>query len=185
MSNRIAVTGAAGFLGSNICSQLSKSGHQVLGMDRSLKNLPPGCEGSICDIGDHDALRRVLHDFEPDTVLHLVAILTLEAKSDIVGATRANALRTYLRKLLLPVLRELSTRVRWLLWEMPIPALETSPSRNRPVFMGRRRLSVSTLHNRSRKLTQGHCLSAYVTAMSRSRLARNAGDGPSRAPRGC
>ncbi|QRM53251.1 NAD(P)-dependent oxidoreductase [Sinorhizobium sp. BG8] len=91
---RIAVTGAAGFLGSSVCTRLAGSGHQVLGMDRAGSHLPAGCEASACDISDHDAVRDALQAFAPQAVIHLAALLTLESGSDIVAATRVNALGT-------------------------------------------------------------------------------------------
>jgi UDP-glucose 4-epimerase len=91
---RIAITGAAGFLGGSICNRLVSQGHHVLGMDRTVATLPDGCEAAECDIADRDAVRQAIRAFSPDSVIHLAALLTVEAKCDIVAATRVNTLGT-------------------------------------------------------------------------------------------
>lgn len=59
---RVFVTGATGFLGSAIVSQLINAGHQVLGLTRSEASarslLKIGAQAHIGDIDDLDSLRR-------------------------------------------------------------------------------------------------------------------------------
>lgn len=56
------VTGAAGFLGSNVCRELLKSGRKVRAFDldneKCRKAIPAGCEQVLGDLTDMDSLKR-------------------------------------------------------------------------------------------------------------------------------
>jgi UDP-glucose 4-epimerase len=66
---RIAVTGAAGFLGSHVADVLAAGGHDLTVVDL---NARPGHPSVIADLGDVGALERALSDVE--AVCHLAAV---------------------------------------------------------------------------------------------------------------
>ena len=84
---RILVTGAAGFIGSNLTDRLLASGHAVLGLDnfndfydpelkrRNLKSAQasPNFEGVTGDILDEALLDSVFSRFKPERIVHLAA----------------------------------------------------------------------------------------------------------------
>jgi UDP-glucose 4-epimerase len=89
---RIAVTGAGGFLGGRLARRLAADGHVVLALDRQMPEVPAGGQARGCDITDAASVHDAFTAFAPDAVVHLAALLTLEAQADIVAATRVNAL---------------------------------------------------------------------------------------------
>lgn len=84
---RFLITGAAGFVGSNLASRIAKSGDSVLGIDNfssyyspSLKELrvnqfliPNGVKMKRIDLVDLAEFRSIVKDFNPDTIIHLAA----------------------------------------------------------------------------------------------------------------
>ncbi len=76
---RILVTGATGFIGTHLVARLLEQHHEVfslhryvtgryvLGADRGLKSV-------FCDLRDHFAVRRIVHEIQPEAVIHLAAI---------------------------------------------------------------------------------------------------------------
>lgn len=85
LKNRILVTGAAGFIGSWVLSNLHKSGFNAIGIDNyssyyhpSLKKLRVEVLGiqdvvSDLDIEDYDLLAKAIQDFQPDIIINLAA----------------------------------------------------------------------------------------------------------------
>jgi UDP-glucose 4-epimerase len=100
---KVVVTGAAGFIGSNVVDALLESGHQVLGVDdlRSghLANLEAAAgdarfELAIRDITD-SRLREDFEGFRPDVVCHLAAAIDVRRSVlDPVDDARINVLGT-------------------------------------------------------------------------------------------
>ncbi|MBI1861092.1 MAG: NAD-dependent epimerase/dehydratase family protein [Deltaproteobacteria bacterium] len=74
MKLRVAVTGAAGFIGSNLCSDLMAQGFEVVGIDDlsagTLENVQPGIDFRKIDIRDE---RLAHHLTGCETVFHLAA----------------------------------------------------------------------------------------------------------------
>jgi UDP-glucuronate 4-epimerase len=84
---RFLVTGAAGFIGSNLSSRLSKSGNTVLGVDNLspyyspiLKELrvekllrPSNVEFEHFDLLDLPKFKKIAESFSPDVIVHLAA----------------------------------------------------------------------------------------------------------------
>ena len=81
---KILVTGAAGFIGSQLTNRLRNSGHNARGLDNYNNHLyEPDLKRdrvehfeldiSECDLRDRDGLRIVLGDFEPEIIVHLAA----------------------------------------------------------------------------------------------------------------
>lgn len=84
MSNKILVTGAAGFIGSQLVNRLVSSGFTAKGLDNYNTHLyDPSLKRDRvshfdldvveCDLRDHDGLTKVLQDFRPDIIVHLAA----------------------------------------------------------------------------------------------------------------
>ncbi|HWI43625.1 MAG TPA: NAD-dependent epimerase/dehydratase family protein [Nocardioides sp.] len=78
---KIAVTGAAGYLGLNVVHALLAEGHDVVAVDRAPGSLPEGSHGSgtlhwtTADVLDEDSMSKALDGVE--VVHHLVAVITL------------------------------------------------------------------------------------------------------------
>jgi len=84
---KIAVTGAAGFIGCNLCESLLREGKQVLGLDNfdpfydiqiKQKNIEvlreyPAFKFVKADLRDQETLEKVLQSYLPDMVIHLAA----------------------------------------------------------------------------------------------------------------
>jgi UDP-glucose 4-epimerase len=75
---RILITGAAGFLGSQLASRLVREGYQVVGIDDLSAgiedNVPPGVEFQVLDIADPRIFPLFRH---VDVVFHLAAMTCL------------------------------------------------------------------------------------------------------------
>lgn len=84
---RVMVTGAAGFIGSNVAKRLLERGDEVIGVDNindyydpTLKQARlarlekfPGFSNTKIDIADVDALSRLYREKEPQRIVHLAA----------------------------------------------------------------------------------------------------------------
>ena len=72
------VTGAAGFLGSHLADEFTRSGHEVAGCDNmiggDLENLPEGIQFEVADCCDVEAMTRMTRGV--DVVYHCAAIAT-------------------------------------------------------------------------------------------------------------
>lgn len=81
------VTGAAGFIGSNLSARLAKSGNVVIGVDNfspyyspRFKELrvneflkPYGIDARRIDLSDISEVEKVVREFKPDVIIHLAA----------------------------------------------------------------------------------------------------------------
>lgn len=107
---RVAVTGAAGFLGINVVNALLEGGHDVVAIDRVATDLVPArSAGTVtwvrADILDEDAMTEALQGVE--VVHHLVAVISLRQEDplawrvnvDGVGSVARAALRAGVRRL--------------------------------------------------------------------------------------
>ncbi|MCW2785765.1 MAG: epimerase [Marmoricola sp.] len=108
---KVAVTGAAGFLGLNLVTALLDQGHDVLAIDRVPGTMPAGQHGTgtlrweSVDILDEDAVAKALSGIE--VVHHLVAVITLRQEDPIaervnvhgVGSVARASLRAGVRRM--------------------------------------------------------------------------------------
>lgn len=96
--SRILITGASGFLGSQLARNLFHDGHTVVALERDLnpKSCDPFAEHIVRgDINDFSLLRRVVADYEVEHVYHLAAQSIVRiCASDPVSAYQANVMGT-------------------------------------------------------------------------------------------
>lgn len=91
---KVAVTGAAGFVGVNLVEQLLGAGHEVVAIDRVRSKAPtePGVSWVDGDILDLDSMVRALDGVE--VVYHLVAVITLAHRDDVAWRVNTEGVRT-------------------------------------------------------------------------------------------
>lgn len=70
---RILVTGASGFIGTVVCSQLLERGHEVSALVRRPGSAPLGTRGLTGNLMDGPGLTQTLSAERPDCVIHLAA----------------------------------------------------------------------------------------------------------------
>ncbi|GAB20055.1 NAD-dependent epimerase/dehydratase family protein [Gordonia effusa NBRC 100432] len=80
---RVAVTGAAGFVGTNLVNQLLTDGHTVVAIDRVAPEPDSATSATwiLTDIFDTDAMTTAFDGV--DTVYHLVAMITLKQRDEL------------------------------------------------------------------------------------------------------
>lgn len=82
LSAKILVTGGSGFIGSNLVEHFVGKGDQVLNIDiLQPRSQTHNTYWEKIDLLDADALRKSLHAFQPDIILHMAARTDLEGKS--------------------------------------------------------------------------------------------------------
>jgi len=83
---KIAITGAAGFIGQHLMRELDNAGHSVVGWDKEFG------DGDFTDPG---VIRGLILDEGPDVVIHLAAqVGRLFGEDDLLHTVRSNALMT-------------------------------------------------------------------------------------------
>ena len=103
---RVAVTGAAGFVGTNLLHELVAQGNEVVAIDRVTSALAPetGIEWVQGDILDTKQMTKSFKDVE--VVYHLVAMITLKQEDPLawrvntegVGSVASAALQAGVRR---------------------------------------------------------------------------------------
>lgn len=77
VKGRVLVTGAAGFIGSHVCSDLMRSGYDVMGLDDLSggfrENIPEGVQFIEGGIEDVALVQRLFREYAFDYVFHLAA----------------------------------------------------------------------------------------------------------------
>jgi UDP-glucuronate 4-epimerase len=81
---KILITGAAGFIGSQLMNRLRSKGATVLGIDNYNDHLYEPqlkvdrtqhfeLDIKVCDLRDYDTLKKIIDTFSPDQIVHLAA----------------------------------------------------------------------------------------------------------------
>ena len=81
---KILITGAAGFIGSQLMNRLRDEGHDVLGIDNYSDHLYDPqlkvdrtqhfkLDIQVCDLRDSERLERIIDGFRPEQIVHLAA----------------------------------------------------------------------------------------------------------------
>jgi len=91
---RVLITGASGFVGSNLARAALAWGHTVTGTYSSFPAAVPGTEPAHLDITDGEECRRVIGTFRPDVVVHNAACAFLVCSVDPVFGRAVNATGT-------------------------------------------------------------------------------------------
>jgi dihydroflavonol-4-reductase len=79
--SRCLVTGAAGFLGTELCRHLAADGHEITVLVRSKDAMPaeaPACRIVVGDILNRESVAAAVQD--QDVVFHLAAIISYSPK---------------------------------------------------------------------------------------------------------
>ncbi len=102
---KIAVTGANGHVGSNLCRTLLAEGHQVKALVHHQKNSIEKLDLEIVhgNLKDKESLRKLIKDCE--IVFHLAAVISIDGSKDKVVQTNVNGTSN-----LLDVIRENGVR---------------------------------------------------------------------------
>jgi Predicted nucleoside-diphosphate-sugar epimerases len=107
---RVAITGATGFVGRYVVKELLNRGYQVYAFVRNVKKLkevfPQGVDALEVDFSDKDSLRKALEKAQPHYVIHLIGILVEDRRS---GSTFQRVHYLYAKNLY-EALRELSPK---------------------------------------------------------------------------
>jgi nucleoside-diphosphate-sugar epimerase len=70
---KVLVTGASGFLGRSLCTELAMRGHEPIAMVRRPRSGPPEVAEVRGDLADGGSLRDALASASPEVVVHLAA----------------------------------------------------------------------------------------------------------------
>ncbi len=91
---KVAVTGAAGFVGTNLVAMLADEGHQVTAIDRVHRGESRAANVTqvAADVLDRAAMEKVLDG--ADVVYHLVAMITLKQQDEIAWRVNTAGVRT-------------------------------------------------------------------------------------------
>ncbi|MGO4612906.1 NAD-dependent epimerase/dehydratase family protein [Nocardia sp. 2YAB30] len=90
---KVAVTGAAGYLGTNLLPLLAEHGHEVTAIDRTIPDAAaaPNVTWVRGDVLDPASMRAALAGAE--VVYHLVAVITLAEKNDLAWQVNTEGVR--------------------------------------------------------------------------------------------
>lgn len=79
---KVLLTGASGFIGTNLLEDLLSKGYEVLNIDWKEPKVPERkCLWRNVDIKDYDSFEKACLDFNPDYLVHLAARTDLDGKT--------------------------------------------------------------------------------------------------------
>lgn len=79
---KILLTGASGFIGTNLLEDLLSKGYEVCNVDIATPKIPEReCVWKQADITDYDSFEKIARDFNPDYLIHLAARTDLDGKT--------------------------------------------------------------------------------------------------------
>ena len=79
---KVLLTGASGFIGTNLLEDLIKKGYEVLNVDYKEPKIAARKNVWVnVDIMDYDLFERTCIDFNPDYIVHLAARTDLDGKT--------------------------------------------------------------------------------------------------------
>lgn len=94
MSERILITGAKGYIASNLILQLEKEGYDLYLLERTSSGKDTGRYHPV-DIDDHASLQKAMEEAQPNVVLHLAATgFNYEKKQTIDDLINTNFIAT-------------------------------------------------------------------------------------------
>lgn len=103
---RVAVTGAAGFVGGNLLQQLVEQGHEVVAIDRTASpHAPAGVRWVRASVLEPAEMRSALEDVE--VVYHLVAMITLRMQDEAAWRLNTEGVRVVARAALAAGVRKM------------------------------------------------------------------------------
>lgn len=80
--SRVVVTGAAGFIGSNLVDELIDQGYEVFGIDNlstgKMENINLKCKFNKLDLCDREAINTFMAKIRPEYVFHLAALARIQ-----------------------------------------------------------------------------------------------------------
>lgn len=76
---RVLVTGAAGFVGNYMLTELAENGYEPVGLDYRAADGGPKVKWFTCDLLDRAAIDAVLTEVEPEACIHLAGIAFVPA----------------------------------------------------------------------------------------------------------
>ena len=86
MSDRILITGGAGFIGSHVGWLLLEQGHEVTVVDNlsvgSRERVPDGADLIVADVLDGERMQGIVQDRRIDKICHLAARVSIRASTD-------------------------------------------------------------------------------------------------------
>jgi nucleoside-diphosphate-sugar epimerase len=90
---RVLVTGASGFLGSFVCAELLRRGHEVVALTRRPGTAPAGTTAAVGDITDADSLLAAMAQAAPEAVVHLAAEIATQRDGDRIREVNVEGTR--------------------------------------------------------------------------------------------
>jgi nucleoside-diphosphate-sugar epimerase len=90
------VTGASGFLGHAVCTQLAEGGHEPVALVRRPGSGPPGAAEVRGDLTDAESLKAAVESTRPDCVIHLAAEIASQRDASKIAEANVEGTRRLL-----------------------------------------------------------------------------------------
>jgi nucleoside-diphosphate-sugar epimerase len=90
------VTGASGFLGGAVCSELSARGHEPVALVRRPGSGPSGTTAVRGDLADAESLKSAVESTHPDCVIHLAAEIASQRDASKIAEANVEGTRRLL-----------------------------------------------------------------------------------------